>query len=140
MAKELHREFQEMLGDGYEVIFEVEGLQVRRSADRAFIAEFDPQKSVVRAGPHILFSGRQADNRDKLAKEGRERLGPQLEEWKQFGFEAEEEAHVTTTKEARPGVYDTETPRYIQPMAKHVDSLEDAVEAVEWIRKHRKVN
>lgn len=140
MAKELHREFQEMLGEGYEVIFEVEGLQIRRVADRAFIAEYDPQKNVVRAGPHVLFSGRQSDNKAKLEEEGRERLDPHLKEWEQFGFEPEEQGHVMTTKEARPGVYDTETPRYIQPMAKHVDSLESAVEAVKWIRKHRKLN
>lgn len=140
MAKGLHREFQEMLGEGYEVIFEVEGLQIRRVADRAFIAEYDPQKNVVRAGPHVLFSGRQFDNPSKLEKEGRERLDSELHEWENFGFEPEEEGHVMTTKEARPGVYDTQTPRYIQPMAKHVDSVEDAVEAVKWIRKHHKPN
>ena len=140
MANPFHTQFQEMLGDGYEVIFEVEGLQVRRIADRAFIAEFDPQKNVVRAGPHVLFSGRQFDSPDKLEKEGRELLGPHLEAWMEYGFEPEGEAHVMTTKQPRPGVFSTDTPRFIQPMAKHVASLEDAAATVEWVRKHHQLN
>ncbi len=138
MATELRRDLQDKLGHFYEVIFEVEGLQIRRRADRAFIAKYDPQHGTLRAGPHVQFPGQDTEDKGRLAEEGRRRMGPKLDEWRDFGFEQTDDGHVITIEEAHPGPPNGDVPRYIVPMAIHVDSVDDAVEAIEWVRTHRK--
>lgn len=137
---ELHRNLQQKLGDGYEVIFEIEGLQIRRMGDRAFIAEYIPDKQIVRAGPHVLFHDKEDEDPEKLRQEGQRRLDKQIAEWKEFGFEPLEEAHLMTLNTVKNSLYEKNVPRYIQPMGKRVDSLEAAAEAVRWVRDHRKLD
>lgn len=138
MANELHRQLQEKLGDFYEVIFEAEGFQIRRAADRAFIAEYDAQQQRVLAGPHVQFPGREDEDHEKLAAEGRQRMGDRLGEWRDFGFEQLDDGHMVTLKEASPAPAQDEIPRFIVPMAKRTGSVDATVETVEWVRKHRR--
>lgn len=136
--RELHTELQQRLGEDYEVIFEAEGFQVRRAPDRAFIAEYDPDHHVVSTGAHVLFHDRTGESRDKLIAEGRKRIDARVNEWKSFGFEPVEEGHLVGVPQMNSDLFKDEVPRYIQPMQKSVDSIDEVVEAVEWVRKHRK--
>ncbi len=136
--RELHTELQQSLGEGYEVIFEAEGFQVRRAPDRAFIAEYDPDHHVVSTGAHVLFHDRTGESRDKLIAEGRKRIEARIDEWKSFGFEPVEDGHLVGVPQMNSDLFKDEVPRYIQPMQKPVDSIDEVVEAMEWVRKHRK--
>lgn len=136
-AREIHTELQRHLGVDYEVIFEAEGYQVRRAGDRAFIAEYDPDHQVVSTGAHVLFYDRTGETRDKLIEEGRQRVDARIDQWKSFGFEPVEEGHLVSVAQLNSDLFKEEVPRYIQPMQKSVDSVDEAVEAVQWVRRQR---
>lgn len=136
MARQVDQTLQEQLGDDFEVIFEVGALHVRRAGDRAFVAEYDLDENAVRAAPHVVFPGREGENHDDLAREGQRRLAKTIEQWRQEGFETTDEGHVMES--GRPlANFHNEAPRYIQPMAKRVESVDEAARTIEWVRSHR---